>query len=271
MAKVLNKTGKPNPDVSVWDYMTSKGKQGDLATRKKAFSEYVKANPNDFGTAEYTGSETQNIKLLEHLKAGKVKLDGVADVNKIIPRGTTVVAQPKTKSTISSNNTKSNSTTTTKPSTNNTNANPSTKSTLGTSTKNYVVNPKMGNNNLNLPKVIDKPITYQPQRPSIVPSISNALNPNNKFVSKTVVDNRTPAQKERAKIKAQKELDERRRYLAINKPKPKYTAKSVAAPEDKSSQEVRDLFNNVKTPKKKAVPYKKDNFGRVLKFNDVIR
>lgn len=60
-------TRKPNPDVSVYDYMNSKGKNGSYATRKALFNDY-------FG-GSYTGTAQQNLKLLSDLKAGKVSLD----------------------------------------------------------------------------------------------------------------------------------------------------------------------------------------------------
>lgn len=85
-------TRKPNPDVSVYDYMNSKGKNGSYATRKALFNDY-------FG-GSYTGTAQQNLKLLADLKAGKISLDKAPSIktsNTIENKTTTGVKTSTTK------------------------------------------------------------------------------------------------------------------------------------------------------------------------------
>lgn len=65
-------TKKPNPDISVYDYMNSKGKNGSYATRKALFDAH-------FGGA-YKGTAQQNLQLIKDLKEGKLSLDKAPDI-----------------------------------------------------------------------------------------------------------------------------------------------------------------------------------------------
>lgn len=65
---------KANPDKSVWDYLNSKGKQGNFASRKAMY--------NDRFGGKYSGTAEQNKQLLADLKSGKASSDKMPDSKK---------------------------------------------------------------------------------------------------------------------------------------------------------------------------------------------